>query len=109
MPEVAHPQRALVFGDEIRHWLGQAIAARHLDPLIDMGLQDLGAAPGVIEMVVGVVPLLVFDEPLGGMEFAHVVIQRSGAHQIHIAANGADAFFGQAANHQGVLEGARRL
>ena len=75
-----------------------------------MGLQDCGTAEGIIELVVGVAAIsLVFDEPLGRMQFADIVIQRTGAHQVHIGADGPGPFLSQPGNHQGVFKGSRGL
>ena len=75
-----------------------------------MGLEDGGAAVGIVQLVVGVEALLlVFDEPLGSVKFAHVVIHGPGAHQVEIGANRAGSLLRQASDHQGVLKRARRL
>ena len=110
MEEIAHLQGALVFGDEVGEGFGEAIAPGQFQALIHMGLQDCRTAEGIIELVVGVAAFpLVFDEPLGRMQFADIVIQRAGAHQVHIRADGPGPFLSQPGNHQGVLKGSRGL
>ena len=72
-----------------------------------MGLQDRGARLGIIELVVGIGAIaLVLDEPLGPVQLADIVIQSARADQVHIGMDRPGPFFGQAANHQGVLKGA---
>ena len=108
--EVAHLEGALVLRDEVGQGARQAVAAGEFEALIHVGLEDGGAGEGVVEFIVGIgAVLLVLDEPLGAMELAHVVIERAGAHQIHIGTDRPRPLFRQARDHQGVLEGARRL
>ena len=106
--EVAHFQGALVLRDEIGDGPGQAVAPRQLQPLIHMGLKHRRTRLGVIQRVVGIgAVLLVLDEPVRGMQFAHVVVQRTGPDQIHIRTNRPRPFLRQAADHQGVFKGSR--
>ena len=99
-----------MLGDEVGQGPGQPIAAGQLQPLIHMGLEDQGAGGGVIEGVVGVAAFpLVFDEPLGAMQLAHVVVEGPGAHQVDVGLDCPGPLLSQAGDHQGVLEGAGRF
>ena len=50
---------------------------------------------------------LVFDEPVRGMKFADIVIQRACSNQIDISIDGTSSFLCKATDHQCVFKGAR--
>ena len=63
-------------------------------PLGHMFLDNLGTAPGIMNLVVLIGALqLVFDKGLGVMHFANVVVQRSRSHQLHITPQGPSPCF----------------
>ena len=73
-----------------------------------MGLENRRALLRIVEGVMGIGTIfLVFDEPIGRVELADVVIQRARSNQIDICIDGTSPFFCEAADHQGVFEGAR--
>ena len=110
MQEEPHFQRALMFRDEISDHSRQAMPFRQFQTLVDMGLQHRRTRFRIIEGVVGIgTVFLIFDEPVGSMQFADVVIEGSRSDQVHIGTDGPCPLFGQAADHQGVLKGAGRL
>ena len=80
MQEVAHLQCALMLRDEVGHRSWQAVTTRQFQALIDVGLKNSGTGKGIIESVVGIfnVSDLVLDEPFRRMQFANIVIERTG-------------------------------
>ena len=109
MEEIAHLQGALMLRDEIGDRPGKAITTRQLQTFIHVGLEDSCTGEWVVEAIVGVFDLahLVLDEPLRGVQFADIVLERPCAQEVDVGANGSRALFRQATDHQRVLKRAR--
>ena len=96
---------AMVLGDEILDYGGQFGFVGAAQAVGDMAYDDAGALLGG-EGVVGVDAILVFGEEGGIVDLADIVVERSGAHQLHIGADAVGGLGGEVAHCHGVLEGA---